>query len=185
MVSCTITMRRSSGATPANAISAVFGDRIILAIAGTAGEGDERRTPDVDLAKLREIAHRPDGQIDRAVDLAEAGASVAVSARSVDDGEQSQRGRRHAAFAVAVAQRQLNPFVVELALDVPAILPAGRRRKAARRTARTARRRFATGAEDISVKPACRREAPPPVRTTPCHTQVRWHATRASDRKPI
>ena len=73
-------------------------------------------------AILSQIAHRPDRQIDRAVDLAEAGAAFAGS-RVVDDGEKLQRGRRHAALAVAVAKRQLHPFVVELALDAQPFFP--------------------------------------------------------------
>jgi hypothetical protein len=68
------TILRSSGETPA------------------WRERDQRRTPDVDRAVLSQIAHRPDREIDRAVDLAEAGTSLAGS-RIVHDGEQSQSGR--------------------------------------------------------------------------------------------
>ena len=139
MVSRMITIRRSSGETPARRKRDELCDRIVFAIAGAMREGDQRRTPDVDLAILGQIAHRPDRKIDRAIDLAEPGAAVA-GPRVVDDGEKPQRGRRHAAFAVAVAKRQLHPFVVELALDAAAIFPAARPRTAARRTARTARR---------------------------------------------
>ena len=64
---------------------------------------------------LGEVAHRPDGQIDRAIDFAEPGAAVAEP-RGIDDIEEFQCGRRHAALAVALAQGELHHFVVEAAL---------------------------------------------------------------------
>src|ERR1700722_7576700 len=85
MVSRMITIRRSSGQTQ----GCEFCDRVVFAIAGAGGERRQRRTPDVDLAPLGQIAHRPDRKIDRAVDLAEAGASLAGS-RFVDDGPQAK-----------------------------------------------------------------------------------------------
>jgi hypothetical protein len=57
-----------------------------------------------------------DCEIDGAVDLAEAGASLA-GFRIVHDGEKPKRRRRYAAFPISVAQRQLDPLVVEFALD--------------------------------------------------------------------
>ena len=75
----------------------------------------ERRGPDVELAILRQIAHRPDGKVDGAVDLAEPGAALARLG-GIDDGQKLQCGRRYAAFAVALAQRELHHFVVEPAL---------------------------------------------------------------------
>ena len=92
-----------------------FGDRIILAIAGAAGKGDERRSPEVDLAMLGEIADGLDGKVDGAVDLADPGAAFARPG-SVDERQQPQGGRRDAAIAVAVAQRELHPFIVETPL---------------------------------------------------------------------
>src|SRR6266436_9335618 len=97
-------------------------DRIIFAVAGTTGEGDERRTPDIDGAVLSQIAHRPDRKIDRAIDLAEAGTSLA-GLRIVHDGEKLQGSRRHATIAIAIAKRQLHSFVVELALAAEPFYP--------------------------------------------------------------
>jgi hypothetical protein len=71
--------------------------------------------PDVDLAVLGEVAHSPDGEIDRAIDLAEPGTAVA-ELRCIDDIEEFQRGRGHAAVTVAFAQRELDHLVVETAL---------------------------------------------------------------------
>jgi hypothetical protein len=56
-----------------------------------------------------------------AVDFAEAGTAFAGS--QGDDGEKLQGGRRHATLAVAVAQRQLHPFVVKLALNAQPFFP--------------------------------------------------------------
>jgi hypothetical protein len=61
---------------------------------------------------LGEVADRPDGKIDGAVDLAEPGAAFARPG-GVDDVEEFQRGRRHAAVTVAFAERELHHFVVE------------------------------------------------------------------------
>ena len=69
-----------------------FCNGVVFAISGAMGESDERRAPDVEFAILGLIAHRPDRKIDRAIDLAEAGASLA-RARIVHDGEES-KGRR-------------------------------------------------------------------------------------------
>ena len=102
-----------------------LGDGVVFAISGAIGECYERRTPHVDFAVLSQIAHRPDREIDRAIDLAEAGASLAGSG-VVHDGEELKGRRRHAAIAIAVAKRQLHPFVVELALDVEPFLAQGR-----------------------------------------------------------
>ncbi len=85
-------------------------------------EGDERRTPHVNLAILGQIAHRPDCEIDCAIDLTEAGASLA-GFRIVDDGEKSKGRRRHAAFTVALAKCELHHFVVETVLDAQPLLP--------------------------------------------------------------
>src|SRR5262245_46134267 len=70
-------------------------DRIILAIARAANEEGERRGPDIALAILRLVAHRTDGKIDGAVDFAELRAPRTL-AGGINDGEQPQRGRRHA-----------------------------------------------------------------------------------------
>jgi len=51
------------------------------------------------------------------------GADQDPRAAAVDDGQQLQGGRRDAAFAVAVAQRKLHPFIVQLALDAKPFLP--------------------------------------------------------------
>ena len=104
-------VRRDPGLAQSNE----FGDRIIFAIAGAAIERDEWRTPDVDFAILGKIAYRPDREIDGAVDLAEPGAANVLPG-NVHDGEKLQGGGRCAMIAVAVAQRELHPFVVELAL---------------------------------------------------------------------
>ena len=64
---------------------------------------------------LGEVADRPDGEIDGAVDFAEPGAAFAQPG-GVDDVEEFQRGRRHAAVTVAFAERKLHHFVVEPAL---------------------------------------------------------------------
>ena len=58
--------------------SDVFGNRIVLAIAGACVESDERRTPDVVLAVLGEVLHRTDCKINGVVDLADPGAAVAL-----------------------------------------------------------------------------------------------------------
>ena len=92
-----------------------FRDRVVLTVAAAAGERRERGRPDVDPAMLGEVAHRPDGEIDRAIDFAEPGAAVAEP-RGVDDIEELQCGRRHAALTVALAQGKLHHFVVEAAL---------------------------------------------------------------------
>ena len=63
----------------------IFGDGIVLAVAGAAGEGRQRRRPHVGGLVLGDIAHRPDGEIDRSVDCANAGAAVA-RAGVIDDG---------------------------------------------------------------------------------------------------
>ncbi len=63
-----------------------------------------------------------DRKIDRAIDLAETGASLSRP-RNVHDGEQLQGRRGHAAIAVAVAKRQLHPFIIELALDLEPFFP--------------------------------------------------------------
>ena len=99
-------------------------DGVILAIAGAALEGVERRAPDVILAILGEVADRPDRQIDGAVDLAEAGAAIA-RAGLVDNAEQAQRRRRHAVLAIAVAQGNLHAIVVELARKLQPFVPEG------------------------------------------------------------
>jgi hypothetical protein len=61
---------------------------------------------------LGEVADRPDGEIDGAVDFAEPGAAFAQPG-GVDDVEEFQRSRRHAAVTVAFAERKLHHFVVE------------------------------------------------------------------------
>ena len=92
-----------------------FRNRIIFAIATATRERCERRGPDIDLAVLGEVAHRPDGEIDGAVDFAKPGAAFAQPG-GVDDVEEFQRGRRRAAVTVAFAERKLHHFVVEPAL---------------------------------------------------------------------
>ena len=64
---------------------------------------------------LGEVADRTDGEIDGAVDFAEPGAAFAQPG-GVDDVEEFQRGRRHAAVTFAFAERKLHHFVVEPAL---------------------------------------------------------------------
>src|SRR6476469_3419859 len=64
-----------------------FRDGVVFALPGAAGEGDERRTPDVERPVLDLIADRPDRKVDGTIDLAEAGATLA-GPRHVDDGEQ-------------------------------------------------------------------------------------------------
>src|ERR1700730_3256499 len=117
-------VRRDAGLSQCNKL----GDRVVFAIAGAIGEGDQRRTPNVDLAILGEIAHRPDRKIDRAIDLAKAGTSLA-GARGVDDGEKLQGSRRHAALAVAVAKRHFPPLVVDFALAPEPFFPQAPRRQ--------------------------------------------------------
>ena len=75
-----------------------FGDCIIFAISGTVRERHQGRSPNVEFAVLCLIAHRPDRQVDCAIDLAEAGAALAGS-RVIDDSQKLQRGRRCAALA--------------------------------------------------------------------------------------
>ena len=98
----------------------VFGYRIVFAIAAPAFEDSERRAPAVGNAPLGEIAGRQDGEIDRAVDHAEAGAPLArASVR--DDGEEFLRRLRAVCgvgaaaredFAIAAKARgELVPFV--------------------------------------------------------------------------
>ena len=81
-------IRREAGA----AQGCEFRNRIILAVATATRERCERRRPDVDLAVLGEVADRPDGEIDGAVDFAEPGAALARPG-SIDDVEEFQRGR--------------------------------------------------------------------------------------------
>ena len=64
-----------------------FRDRIVLAVARTTVERCKRRTPDVDLAMLSEVAGGMYGEIDSPVDLSEPGTPVAGSA-FVDNGQQ-------------------------------------------------------------------------------------------------
>ncbi|MBA7472119.1 hypothetical protein ES707_07439 [subsurface metagenome] len=64
----------------------------------------------------RLVGHGADGEVDGAVDFAKAGAALALPC-GVNDGEQSQRSRRDAGIAVAVAQRKLHHVVVEPALQ--------------------------------------------------------------------
>src|ERR1700751_501849 len=87
-------------------------DRIIFAIACAGGEGDQWRTPDVGLAVLSKVAHRPDRQIDGPIDLAEPGASL-PRPRIVDDGEEPKGRWRRAARTVAVAKGKLHSFITE------------------------------------------------------------------------
>ena len=68
----------------------VFGNRIVLTIAGARVESDKRRTPDVDFALLGEVLHRTDRKIDGAVDSAEPGPAVALPA-TIDDAEKFER----------------------------------------------------------------------------------------------
>ena len=79
-----------------------FCDRVIFAVTATGREGEKRRTPHVNLAILGQIAHWVDCEIDGAVDLAEAGASLA-GFRIVHDGEKSKRRGRYAAFPIPIA----------------------------------------------------------------------------------
>ena len=120
----------------------VFRNRVILAIAGAVVEGDERRAPEVDLAVLHEVVHGANRQVDGAVDLAETGAAFALPA-GIDDREEFQRGVGGAVVAIAVAERQLHPFVIELVLDAEPFGPqaAGidRRGREPERLARIAR----------------------------------------------
>src|SRR6476620_2780929 len=74
-----------------------FRDGVVFAIPGAAGEGGERRTPYVDCAVLGQIAHRADREVDRTIDLAETGASLA-DPRIVDQSQELKRSRRHAAI---------------------------------------------------------------------------------------
>ena len=104
-------VRRNAGLTQCNEL----GDGVIFAVASAAGQGRERGRPHVDLAMLRQIAGRSDGEVDRTVDLTQPGAAVA-RLRGVDDGEKLQCGRRYATFPVAVAQGELHHFVVEATL---------------------------------------------------------------------
>ena len=69
----------------------VFGNRIVLTIAGACIESDERRTPDVELAVLDEILHRTDCKIDGVVDFTDPGPALALPA-AIDDAEKFQRG---------------------------------------------------------------------------------------------
>jgi hypothetical protein len=69
----------------------VFGNRIVLTVAGACVESDERRTPDVDLTVLGEVFHRTDRKIDGLVDLTDPGPAVALPA-TIDDAEKFQRG---------------------------------------------------------------------------------------------
>ena len=116
-----------------------FCDGVVFAISGAMGEGHERRTPDVDFALLGQIAHRADRQIDRAVDLAEAGAALAGSARHRRWREiagrpaiRSVRGRRRTAPVAPIHRRD--------GAARPAIFPAARLSTVLRRKDRTARR---------------------------------------------
>src|SRR5258708_8433575 len=87
---------------------------VVFAIAGTVRERDKRRAPHVDRAVLSQIAHWPDREIDGAIDLAEAGTSLAGPG-IVDDGEKLQGSRRHAATPLPAPKRPLHPFRVALA----------------------------------------------------------------------
>src|SRR4029077_16030606 len=79
-----------------------FRDRVIFAVTAAGREVDKRRTPHVNLAILVQITHWMDCEIDGAVDLAEAGASLA-GFRIVHDGEKAKRRRRCAAFPIPLA----------------------------------------------------------------------------------
>jgi hypothetical protein len=59
-----ITIRKSSGETPAKAQGHEFCNCLVCAIASTAGERDQRRTPHIDFAVLGQVVHRPDRKID-------------------------------------------------------------------------------------------------------------------------
>ena len=84
-------------------------------LATATRERCEWRGPDVDLAVLGEVADRPDGEIDGAVDFAEPGAAL-TRPGGVDDVEELQCCGRRAALAVTLAQGKLHHFVVEAAL---------------------------------------------------------------------
>ena len=97
---------------PAMAKCYEFCDGVVFAIPGAMGEGDERRTPDVGLAILGLIAHRPDRKIDRAVDFAEPGASLARACHrprwrgiAAQPATRSGRGRRRKAPVVPFRRR--------------------------------------------------------------------------------
>src|SRR4051812_33544391 len=83
-----------------------LGDGVILAVPCAGSERDERRTPYVHRAILSQVAHRPDREIDRAVDLAKARATLAGSG-IVHDREHLHRRGGNAAVTIAVAKRQL------------------------------------------------------------------------------
>ena len=153
-----------------------FRDRIILAIAAARASVASGERPDVDLAVLGEVAHRPDGEIDGAVDLAEPGAALAEPG-GVDDVEEFQRGRRHAAFAVALAQRELHHFVVEAALHAePFVAQSAAGERGCGKPERLGRSldQIPPAADGTGV--SARRS---PVRTRPCRTQRCPHAMRA------
>src|SRR3569833_1344952 len=99
-----------------------LGDRVIFAIAGSVAERDQWRCPDVCLAVLRLVTHRPDRQIDGAIYFAETGAAFAAS-RAIDNGEEAQSSGRCATLPITVAKRDLYPLIVALALDVAPFLP--------------------------------------------------------------
>ena len=182
MVSGMITMRRSSAGDAGHAQRYEFRDRIVLAVAGAAVEGDERRAPDVDLAVLGEIAHRPDREIDRAVDFAEPGAAVALPA-SVDDGEKLQarrrtrsaRGRRRTARAAPVRRRAC--------ARRPAIWRRGRRQDDRRGGQPERLERISAGSRSAGSNSgvAALSGATGPNQARP-HASMP-HATRARDRK--
>src|SRR5580693_1356722 len=50
----------------------IFGDGVVLTIAAAASQRFERSAPAIDDTPLRQIGHRLDGEVDRAIDGADA-----------------------------------------------------------------------------------------------------------------
>ena len=71
----TTTRRRSCGANPLYAQRDIFGDGVVLAVAGLGREGHQRTRPQILDAVLGAVVDKTNKQVDRAVDLADAGAA--------------------------------------------------------------------------------------------------------------
>src|SRR5664280_923290 len=76
----------------------IFCDGVILTITRSTAQALKRRRPVVFNAVLGQITHRPNAQVDRAIDLAQQGATLAFPTL-FDDRQKTPRSRRTGAIA--------------------------------------------------------------------------------------
>src|SRR5664280_1653798 len=99
-----------SGGGPGFLECDIFCDGIIFTIARAAAQTLKWRRPVVFNTVLGQITHRPNAQVDRAIDLAQAGAALALPA-IVNDRQKSPR--RRGTRAIARTARRERRFVGE------------------------------------------------------------------------